>query len=305
MSELWIWIGLFGFVMTGVVVAGYYLVLRPSAARGNGVAAVPDDRPEAVSAKAAMARTLELIGEALPASEGDLKAVRKTLSSAGYRWPSAVAVYYGIKFAASVMALLTVGMITFLARDSLFSAAVAGLCAAGFAYKLLDRILFAMIRSRAGRIRRAMPAALDLLVLGVEAGQSLDQTIQNASRELEHVYPDLSSEFALTYLELQLGKSRSDALRRMAQRNEEAELRKVVSLLIEADRFGSSLGPVLRNHAKYLRIRMRQQAQEAARKVSVKLVFPVFFLIFPSVLIVTLGPAVLLLMEQLQTILGQ
>lgn len=153
-------------------------------------------------------------------------------------------------------------------------------------------------------IRRALPAALDLIVLGVEAGQSLDQALQSTARELQYIYPDLCDELALTFFELQLGKSRMQAFQTMADRTQEAELRKLAKLFIDTDRFGTSLGPVLRTHAKYLRTRMRQQAQEQARKVGVKLVFPVFFLIFPSVLLVTLGPAVITLMEQLRSLMG-
>jgi tight adherence protein C len=101
-------------------------------------------------------------------------------------------------------------------------------------------------------------------------------------------------------LELRADATRIDALRNFANRTGDIELRKFASLLIETDRFGSSLGPALRTHAKYLRTRFRQKAQESARKVSVKLIFPIFFLIFPSVLLVTLGPAVILLMTQLK-----
>src|SRR5207245_8757175 len=104
--------------------------------------------------------------------------------------------------------------------------------------------------------------------------------------------------FAHVHLELRAGKSRAEALQQLGARSGDSELKKLSSVLIDSDRFGSSLGPALRTHAKYLRTRMRQQAQEAARKISVKLIFPVFFLIFPSVLLVTLGPAVLHMTKQ-------
>jgi tight adherence protein C len=115
-------------------------------------------------------------------------------------------------------------------------------------------------------------------------------------------HPDLASEFTQLQLELRADATRSDALRNFAARTQDPELRKFASLLIETDRFGSSLGPALRTHSKYLRTRFRQKAQEGARKVSVKLIFPIFFLIFPSVLLVTLGPAVILLTTQLKNI---
>jgi tight adherence protein C len=154
-----------------------------------------------------------------------------------------------------------------------------------------------MIKSRRKRIRRAIPAALDLLVLSIESGQSLNQAVVDTSSELRRAHPDMSAELWQVNLELRAGQSRGEALRHLGARNGDAELKKLSALLVDSDRFGTSLAPALRTHAKYLRTRMRQQAQEAARKVTVKLIFPVFFLIFPSVLLVTLGPAVLHMMK--------
>jgi tight adherence protein C len=141
------------------------------------------------------------------------------------------------------------------------------------------------------------------MTMGIEAGQSLDQSIADVSRGLRTTHPELSSEFAQLYFELRASSSRASALRNIAARNNEPELRKVANLLIDSDRFGTSLGPALRGHVKYLRMRFRQQAQEAARKVGVKLIFPVFFLIFPSVLLVTLGPACIMMYQQLNNLL--
>ncbi|MBI1791698.1 MAG: type II secretion system F family protein, partial [Acidobacteria bacterium] len=177
-------------------------------------------------------------------------------------------------------------------------------CAGGFGFLLPDRVLKPLIKARSSRIRRAVPAALDLMVLSVEAGQSLNLAVLDAANELRESYPDLAAELAQVHLELRAGKSRQDALYKLGQRNQEPELRKLANVLIDADRFGSSLGPALRTHAKYLRNRMKQQAQETARRVAVKLVFPVFFLIFPSVLLVTLGPAVIKMTTQLKGFIG-
>jgi tight adherence protein C len=107
------------------------------------------------------------------------------------------------------------------------------------------------------------------------------------------------------HLELRAGAARADALRGFAERAHEPEVRKFVALMLDTDRFGSSIGPALRTHTHYLRTRFRQAAQERARKVAVKLIFPVFFLIFPSVVLVTLGPAAILIYTQLGSLLGQ
>jgi len=177
-------------------------------------------------------------------------------------------------------------------------------CGLGFGFLLPDRVLSSRVNARRQRLRSAIPAALDLMVLGIEAGQSLDQSIADASRGLKRTHPDLSGELAQLYLELRASTSRADSFRNFGARTKEPELRKLANLLIDSDRFGTSLGPAIRTHAKYLRTRFRQQAQEAARKVGVKLIFPVFFLIFPSVLLVTLGPACMMMFQQLKAIMS-
>ena len=133
----------------------------------------------------------------------------------------------------------------------------------------------------------------------MEAGQGLDASVQETSRGLRKNHPELSDELDILSVELRTATSRVESLRSLAERNGESELSKLAALFIDTDRFGTSLGPALRNHSRYLRIRLRQQAQEAARKVGVKLIFPVFFLIFPSVILITLGPAVMLIHKQL------
>jgi tight adherence protein C len=175
----------------------------------------------------------------------------------------------------------------------------------GFGYLLPDRVLERMAARRVAQLRRGLPAALDLMVLAVEAGQSLDSSIVEASRGLRATHPDLAAEFTQLHLELRANPSRAEALQNFAIRGRDIELKKFAGLLIDTDRFGTSLGPALRTHARYLRTRFRQTAQERARKVGVKLIFPVFFLIFPSVILVTLGPAVILLFAQMKALLGQ
>ena len=236
-------------------------------------------------------------GELAPSTARDGDQLRRKLIAAGYRAPSAVTRFRGIRFggiaAFSLFSLLV-------ATVTGGSIVVAGLCGAGIAYLMPDRILDILVKRRQRRLRAALPAALDLLVLGVEAGQAIDTAILETSRGLRATYPDLSDELNILSVELRTAASRTESLRAMADRNGEAELKKLANLFVDTDRFGTSLAPALRNHARYLRIRMRQQAQEAARKVGVKLIFPVFFLIFPSVILVTLGPAVMLITSQLK-----
>ena len=242
------------------------------------------------AAQAAVAGVFRMIGEALPGGQNE--STRRELMAAGYRWPSAVSIYVGIKCAASVMlgAAAAWAAATFSKR---IHPRCSSRCCAGLASGILspDRLLHHLGLARAARLRRGLPAALDLLLLSVESGQGLDAAILDTSRSLRISHPELASEFTQLHLELRANTSREEALRNFAERSHDAEVKKFTALLIDTDRFGTSLGPALRTHAKYLRTRFRQTAQERARKAGVKLVFPVFFLIFPSVVLVTLGPA--------------
>jgi tight adherence protein C len=292
--------GFFLFVMAGVALAGYAFWDRtPEPAAGGPRTPLVSvmGEPELPGTQAFFADAFRRVGENVPASHERSNPMRTLLISAGYRYPSAVPIFNGIKCATALLVAVIVGFAGALNNADVTSTLLGGLCGAGFGFMLPDFVLKPLIRARAARIRRAIPAALDLLVLSVEAGQSLNQAIVDTSVELRQAHPELSVELAQVHLELRAGKSRVDALRQLGARNGDPELKKLSTVLIDSDRFGTSLAPALRTHVKYLRNRMRQQAQEAARKVSVKLIFPVFFLIFPSVLLVTLGPAVLHMMK--------
>lgn len=297
----------FLFTLAGVSACGYVLVLRPSRSEGGAgeippqIARDPRDMP---MAQAAVAGVFRVIGDAMPGAARNQKILRD-LVAAGYRWPSAVSIFNGIK-AASALALGATGTwlaLTFASEGSMTLLPV--ICGLGFGYMLPDRVLDRLARNRVARLRRALPAALDLMVLAVEAGQGLDAAILDTSRGLRSTYPDLAAEFTQLQLELRANTTRAEALRNFVDRSRDIEMRKFANLLIDTDRFGTSLGPALKTHARYLRIRFRQVAQEKARKVGVKLIFPVFFLIFPSVILVTLGPAVILVFQQMRNLLGQ
>ena len=295
----------FLFVTGAVGIAGYVFVLRPARMAETAPhipAQIDIDERDLPAAQAAVVGVFRLIGEAAPGGQDQKLATRRLLMAAGYRWPSAVQIFLGIKIATSVM-LATAGAwatVTFREDASLGAMFLPVLCGLGFGYLLPDRVLEKLATARVSRLRRALPSALDLLLLGVEAGQGLDGAILDTSRGLRVAHPDLASEFTQLHLELRANTSREEALRNFAERTRDLEMRKFVALLIDTDRFGTSLGPALRTHARYLRTRFRQKAQERARKVAVKLIFPVFFLIFPSVLLVTLGPAVLHMMRSFE-----
>jgi len=289
----------FGFTLA-VVMGALALAVRRLPAEG-GSAEAPG-LPEAAPRKwpGRMMEALLYLGALAAPSEGRELSLRARLAAAGYRNPAALPVFQGIRVC--LAALLAAGLAWAAAAQSAGAAAALVAAACGFGFGLLapERVLEGMRQARIARIQRALPAALDLMVLSVEAGQSLDVALAETSRELRQVYPDLASEFAQVHLEMRAGRHRSEVLLDLGRRTGSPELKKLAMVLIDSDRFGTSLAPALRTHAKFLRTRRRQAAQEAARKLSVKLIFPVFFLIMPAVFVVTLGPAVLSFLEAMQ-----
>lgn len=303
MSPIWLGAGFFGFVMLAVTAAGYFF-LRASAEDHSGkIPASLSTEPALPPSRAVFVGLFRSIGESFPGAKNERNPYRAKLAYAGYRWPSALPVFYGIKCGSALFVSGLVGIIALFYHGESSNMLLPMLCGAGFGFMLPDSILRSRARVRSRLLRSAVPPALDLMVLGMEAGQSLDQSIADASRGLKRTHPDLSTELAQLYLELKTSGSRATAFRNLGVRNHEVELRRLANLLIDSDRFGVSLAPALRTHSKYLRLRFRQQAQENARKVGVKLVFPVFFLIFPSVLLVTLGPACIMMFQQLKAML--
>jgi tight adherence protein C len=282
-----------------VAAAGYYF-LRSSPSIG---ATLSLGETEPASVKQFLADSMRSLGEGVSTKPGSEDPIRKRLQAAGYRSPSAVATYNGIVYSSAAFLAIVVGAAVLISQQSLSAALLPAICAAGFGYLLPKRFLESQISNRRRRLVEGLPVALDLLVLSVEAGQALDQSIYDSSREIRAAYPDLADEFLAVSLALRASASREQVFRDFGNRSSELEFKKLANLLIDSDRFGSSLGPTLRTHARYLRIRRRQYAQERARKIGVKLVFPIFFLIFPSVLLVTLGPAAIAISTALKPML--
>jgi tight adherence protein C len=300
MTDIWIGAAFFAFVLTAVAIVGYFYQRLAERREMESPGQLLAGERTTVS-QAAFANLFQSIGENFPAAKNEQNPYRIRLSAAGYRWPSALPIFYGIKCGSALFFAGLFGILALVYQGSPSLIPLPMICGLGIGFLLPDRVLSSRVRARAQRLRSAVPPALDLMVLAMEAGQALDQSIADASRGLKRTHPDLSNEFAQLYMELRTGSTRADSFRALAARNKEPELRKLSNLLIDSDRFGVSIGPALRSHAKYLRTRFRQQAQEKARKVGVKLIFPVFFLIFPSVLLVTLGPACIMMFQQLKT----
>jgi tight adherence protein C len=236
---------------------------------------------------------IEQLGRAVPLSEDDESTVRHDLVAAGYRSDNAVWIYFGLR-ALSVIFILALALVF---RSSITSNPILSIVmpvAAGFAgWFGPSFVLDYLVSARQRRIREGLPDSLDLIVVCVEAGLALDQAMQHVSRELMDVHPDISREIEIVNLEIRGGKRRAEALRGLADRTGEPELSKLAAVMIQTDRFGTSIADSLRTHSDFMRVRRRQEAEERAAKVGVKLVFPIFFLILPAMLIVVAGPGLL------------
>ena len=236
---------------------------------------------------------LQGLGTRVPSSEAEVATLKADLIRAGFRSENALPVFYGVRIIVTLlMLLLCIMMESKMPPNPVMKL---GLMASGIgAGWVLPRFfLEKKVAKRQETLRLSLPDALDLLVVSIEAGLGLDQAIQHVARELHGSHPELSDEMSLVTLEMRHGKRRSEALRNFAERTGEAEFRKLVAILIQNDRFGTSMGESLRTHSDFLRVRRRQEAEERAGKVGVKLVFPIFFFILPSMLVVAAGPGLL------------
>jgi tight adherence protein C len=242
---------------------------------------------------------LHQIGSHMPSSEAEAANLRSDLIRAGFRSENAAPVFYGIRILTTLVMLgVSVMMEANMPPNPMMKVALIFFgCAAGWIMPKF--VLEKKVKKRMEIMRLSLPDALDLLVVSVEAGLGLDQAIQHVAHELRVSHPQLSEEMSLVTLEMRAGKRRSEALRNFAERTGEAEVRKLVAILIQNDRFGTSMGESLRNHSDFLRSRRRQEAEERAGKVGVKLVFPIFFFILPSMLIVAAGPGILQIFKYL------
>lgn len=287
-----------------IVGAGYWLMGRQEAAPAEAAAPkVVLDAPASPGEDPDVWQVLRTLGGIVPDRISDAR-LERDLAAAGYRHPQRRLYFQGARVVAGLFCAVVFAIVwkQLNAGAEIALAAIMGLMVGGWGVRMF--VKNAASRRRV-RVRSALPSALDLMVLGLEAGQPLDLVLADTSRELRRVHPDLSHEFSLVPIELRAGTPRAEALVGLARRIGDTELTRLINVMVDSDRYGTGMAGALRNHARYLRTRRRQSAQEQARKVSVKLVFPVFFLIFPSVLLVTLGPAVINLFTQLIPMLSK
>jgi tight adherence protein C len=243
---------------------------------------------------------VQAFGESIQERSGTPSALRLRLIQAGYPSAAAVPLFLGTRI------LLPAG----LGIGSLLLLPILGVSAVktilgvvyftGLGYVLPGLIVGMRIRRRQKEMQRALPDALDMLVVSVEAGLGLNQALVRVADEIFRLSPVLSEQMTLVNLEIRAGTAREEALRNLADRTGLADIASLTGMLIQTDRFGTSVAQALRIHADTMRTKRRQRAEEAAAKTTIKLIFPLVFCIFPALFVVILGPAMIQIMQALK-----
>src|SRR5581483_3708803 len=270
-------------------------VLAPSSVIGTRLRSLgfqKDHEEEKPAIKERLEQALDPLSKALPKSPDDVSRTRVMLMQAGYREQRHVTYYYGIR---TLLALFGLGFVIISGVGLNSPLMLLAAPAAGF---ILPRfILKRRVKARQLRLRLGLPDALDLTVICVEAGLALDQAMQRVGEDLKHAHKELSEEFGLVNLEMRAGKARAEALRNLANRTGVDDIRALVAVLVQTDRFGTSVAQALRVHSDALRTERRQRAEEQAAKTTIKMVPVLVLFVFPSMFIVSIGPAAIQLIR--------
>jgi tight adherence protein C len=290
---------LFLLVAGGTAWAG----LRAGAWRARGVhrlAPMPDPGADPFPSVATLWRELVgRLGSVVPAPARNLPQLKRRLVRAGLRSPNAARYFQGIRLVTTLL-FGAAALVWQWRSQSAPGNLLLGTGAAGvLGYVAPMQYVLLRIRRRQRQIARGLPNALDLMVVCVESGLGIDQTMLQVAKELQSAHPEICAEFTVMNLELRAGTRRADALHNLADRCGVEDVKKLVVVLVQTDRFGTSIAQCLRGHADYLRTMARQRAEERAAKLAVKLVFPIFFCVLPSLFVVTIGPVMTHLVRDL------
>jgi tight adherence protein C len=288
------------------IIVALYLILKAQAEKSrivekiekegeiNPLSSSIDDASESTGAlkKSFVNLTTRLGQYSAPKGEEELTHRKKKLLVAGYRKPNAPIVFYGLKIMLAVVLPSAVFIVLMLlgvpVRKMAMLVLLLTLALVGF--YVPDMWVRLAIARRQEKITDGFPDALDMMVVCVEAGMGLDQAIKRVSDEMKLNYRIISEEFGLMNLELRAGRSRQDAMRNLAARTDVEDVKSLVTLLIQTDRFGTSIAQALRVHSDSMRTKRRQRAEERAMKLPVKLLFPLLLFIFPSLFVAVIGP---------------
>jgi tight adherence protein C len=228
----------------------------------------------------------------VPKSQAEVSVLLQRLTCAGFRNESAPRVFYGSK-AVLMVVLCLLALVTGLGS---LNPLLVYVLALAIGYLGPDIWLTRRIKTRQGRIRRGLPDVLDLLIICIEAGLSLDQATARSAVELKLAQPELCDELGIVVLEQRAGRARGEAWKHLADRTDVDAIRNLTTMLVQAEQFGTSIAKTLRVHGDTLRTQRVQAVEEAAAKTTIKLLFPLVFFIFPTLFVVALGPAVISIM---------
>lgn len=242
-------------------------------------------------------RVAEPLNRLAPPSAAEAAKLRKQLMQAGFRGHNAPITYRAVQITTMFGLPLLAALFYVMTARPLDSALLPILLAFILGFFIPRFVLKRMIKRRMLRIQWGLADALDLMVVCVEAGLGLNAALIRISDELKNVHPDISEEFGLVNLEIRVGRSREEAFRNLADRTGVEDLRSLVAMLIQADRFGTSITRAIRVYSNSLRMKRRQRAEQAAQKAAVKLLLPLAAFLFPTLFIAILGPAALNLMD--------
>ncbi len=240
-----------------------------------------------------MARPLQ------PKSAEDVGKLRAKLNYAGFRSESAPSIFLGFKTVCLGLGFLAGGGTMWFTKGPTTEALMYTIAVAGVAFYLPDVIVYFFKKSRQDNIFFGLPDALDLMVVCVEAGLGLDQAMRKVSDEMKKSYAVIAEEFGLCNLQLQMGRARNEVLHELGARTGVDDLKALSAILIQADKFGSSVAQALRVQSDSMRTRRRQMAEEKAAKTAVKLIFPLVLFIFPAIFIVLVGPAAITMINEM------
>jgi tight adherence protein C len=237
------------------------------------------------------------IASYIPKSPKEMGRLRRRLANAGFHGFTPVLVYSLAQLIGAASGFVVVFFVMGLRTGWLF-----GIAGAIVGYLIPGYIVARRIRLRKKQIQNGLPDALDLLIVSLEAGLGMDQAILKCAEELVIAYPALSEELQFVNTETRAGKPRVEALKNFAKRTQVDDVRALVAMLVQTERFGTSVAQALRTHAEESRVKRRQRAEERAAKLSVKLIFPLVFLLMPAFFVIALGPGVIKLIEVFSTI---
>lgn len=290
---------LFFAIAVGGSMLGMKIYVRPKEAMDRVVGGVGQIETMPSHPSLAFHDLIRRLGSFVPQSPKDVTVMQRRLIRAGIRREGALKILYGAKAALGVLFPLATAAGVLGSDTDPSNKFVAILVATAIGFFGPNEVVRRMAARRQKQIARGLPNTLDLMVVCVESGLGLDQAILQVSKELEHAHPEISEEFGLINLELKAGKRRIEALRNLGERTGVEDLRKLVAVLIQADRFGTGVAQSLRAHADFMRVQARQVAEEKAAKLGVKLIFPIFFCILPSLFVITVGPVAMKIIREL------